>query len=58
MKCGQPCEIYSRIVGYYRPLQDWNVGKISEFEARKTYDIDASDEAKLIEENKERIAAK
>ena len=30
-----PCEIYSRIVGYYRPVQNWNIGKRQEFKERK-----------------------
>jgi hypothetical protein len=34
-----PCEVYSRIVGYLRPVQDWGPGKQIEFEDRKTYDI-------------------
>ncbi len=34
-----PMEIYSRIVGYYRPVQDWNKGKQVEFKQRSTYDI-------------------
>ena len=38
-KCGQPAEVYSRITGYYRPVQNWNDGKLEEFHARKTYDI-------------------
>jgi len=33
-----PCEVYSRIVGYLRPVQDWNEGKQQEFAERKTYD--------------------
>ncbi len=32
-----PCEVYSRIVGYLRPVQDWNEGKQQEFAERKTY---------------------
>ncbi len=32
-----PCEVYSRIVGYLRPVQDWNEGKQQEFVERKTY---------------------
>ncbi|MCL2506623.1 MAG: ribonucleoside triphosphate reductase [Endomicrobia bacterium] len=35
--CGEPCEIYSRVVGYIRPVNQWNEGKQSEFHARKTY---------------------
>ena len=38
-KCGKSCEIYSRITGYYRPVQNWNDGKTQEFEDRRTYDI-------------------
>ncbi len=33
------CEVYSRIVGYFRPLDNWNVGKIEEFKERKEYNI-------------------
>jgi len=32
-----PCEVYSRIVGYLRPIQAWNKGKQQEFRERKTY---------------------
>jgi len=35
----QPCEVYSRIVGYLRPVRQWNVGKQEEFKDRKTYKI-------------------
>ena len=38
-KCGQPAEVYSRITGYYRPVQNWNDGKLQEFSQRKTCDI-------------------
>mgnify|MGYP000441075451 CR=1 FL=1 len=34
-----PCEVYSRIVGYLRPVQNWNKGKKQEFTARTTYRI-------------------
>ena len=33
-----PCEVYSRIVGYYRPVDNWNEGKKQEFEERKNFD--------------------
>ena len=33
-----PCEVYSRIVGYLRPVQNWNKGKRREFNDRRTYD--------------------
>ena len=35
----QPCEVYSRIVGYLRPVQQWNKGKQEEFHQRKTFKI-------------------
>lgn len=37
-----PCEIYSRVVGYYRPVENWNVGKQAEFKDRVVYDADES----------------
>ncbi len=37
--CGRKAEVYSRITGYYRPVQNWNDGKMAEFKQRKTYDI-------------------
>lgn len=38
-ECGERTEIYSRITGYYRPVQNWNDGKVQEFEDRKTYEV-------------------
>jgi ribonucleoside-triphosphate reductase len=35
--CGEETEVYSRIVGYYRPVQNWNLGKKSEYHNRKLY---------------------
>jgi anaerobic ribonucleoside-triphosphate reductase len=32
-----PCEIYSRVVGFYRPLKEWNPGKKQEFKDRKEH---------------------
>ncbi len=40
--CGQPTEVYSRITGYYRPVQNWNDGKLQEYANRKEYDVDHS----------------
>ena len=40
--CGNETEVYSRITGYYRPVQNWNVGKSQEFKERVTYDINKS----------------
>ena len=38
-ECGNPAEVYSRITGYYRPVQNWNDGKTEEYKQRKLYDI-------------------
>lgn len=37
--CGKKTEVYSRITGYYRPVQNWNDGKTQEFKERKVYNI-------------------
>ena len=38
-KCGNECEVYSRVVGYLRPVKQWNKGKQEEFRIRKTFII-------------------
>lgn len=40
--CGKPCEIYSRVVGYHRPVNLWNEGKRAEYNDRKEYNINKS----------------
>ena len=40
--CGEKTEVYSRITGYYRPVQNWNDGKAQEFRDRKVYNIGRS----------------
>ena len=40
--CHKPAEVYSRITGYYRPVQNWNDGKSQEYKDRKVYNIEAS----------------
>lgn len=37
--CGGKTEVWSRITGYYRPVQNWNEGKTQEYKERKVYDI-------------------
>ncbi len=39
-KCGEKTEVYSRITGYYRPVQNWNDGKTQEFKNRVEYEPD------------------
>lgn len=34
-----PCEVYSRVVGYLRPVKNWNAGKKQEFKERKTFKV-------------------
>jgi ribonucleoside-triphosphate reductase len=36
-RCGMSCEVYSRVVGYYRPIQQWNDGKQQEFYERREF---------------------
>ena len=38
-ECGETTEVYSRITGYYRPVQNWNDGKSQEYKDRKVYNI-------------------
>ena len=47
--CGKETEVYSRITGYYRPVKNWNAGKVQEFKMRKTYDIH-EDQRPVVEE--------
>ncbi|MDN5379261.1 MAG: hypothetical protein PWP26_340 [Thermodesulfobacterium sp.] len=42
-----PCEVYSRVVGYFRPVQNWNKGKQQEFNERKTVRLDGSFKVKF-----------
>lgn len=37
--CGNKTEVYSRVVGFYRPVQQWNDGKQQEFKERKLFCI-------------------
>ena len=37
--CGEKCEVYSRVVGYIRPVQQWNKGKVAEYGMRKVFKV-------------------
>jgi ribonucleoside-triphosphate reductase len=50
-ECGKTTEVYSRITGYYRPVQNWNDGKVQEFRDRKCYDVQNAVSLKKKEEN-------
>ena len=54
--CGLPCEVYSRVVGYLRPVQQWNKGKKVEYRQRLPYrTINPEDPVEMAKIN-ERIA--
>ena len=40
--CESRCEVYSRVVGYFRPINNWNPGKRQEFSDRLEYDEELS----------------
>ncbi len=42
-ECGSECEVYSRIVGYIRPVKQWNASKAEEFKKRVTFDMEKTD---------------
>ncbi|PMP69379.1 MAG: hypothetical protein C0187_07195 [Calditerrivibrio nitroreducens] len=37
---GEKCEVYSRVVGYHRPVENWNDGKQEEFKDRIVFNVD------------------
>ncbi len=39
-RCGKKTEVYSRVVGYFRPVQNWNAGKKEEFKQRLVYRVE------------------
>jgi len=39
---GTECEVYARIVGYYRSVKNWNAGKAEEYKHRKNFDIQSN----------------
>lgn len=45
--CGAKAEVYSRITGYYRPVQNWNDGKTQEYKNRKLYEVETSELKKV-----------
>jgi ribonucleoside-triphosphate reductase len=45
--CGEKAEVYSRITGYYRPVQNWNEGKAQEYKNRRLYDTEHSREMQI-----------
>lgn len=41
-QCNKPMQVWSRVVGYYRPVEYWNKGKAEEYKLRKTFKVDKS----------------
>lgn len=52
-KCNEKVEVFSRVVGYFRPVARWNDGKKEEFSERKTFE-----EKKALENDFERVSGK
>ena len=46
-RCGSQTEVYSRVVGYLRPVDNWNIGKQEEYRQRRVYKIDADEDLLL-----------
>ena len=40
LKCDKECEVYSRVVGYLRPVKQWNLGKKEEFKERRVFKME------------------
>ena len=53
----QPCEVYSRVVGYIRPVQQWHKGKKQEFKERKEYIVQNEGVKEVFEKVAEKIVA-
>ena len=54
--CGKKTEVYSRITGYYRPVQNWNDGKSQEYQDRKTYQVGAASLSQPVQTAKTPVA--
>lgn len=48
-RCKEKTEVYSRIVGYFRPVQQWNIGKKEEYFNRSEFRVDSPDYADILE---------
>ena len=42
-KCAEKTEVYSRVCGFFRPVQQWNKGKQEEFDQRREYVVEKSE---------------
>lgn len=55
-RCKAKTEVYSRVVGFYRPVEQWNDGKQEEFKERKNYDINSERRDTKSDTGSERLA--
>lgn len=51
-KCMEKTEVYSRVVGYFRPVQQWNKGKQEEFKERKVFAVPGSVKKEVVDESR------
>ncbi len=54
-KCESDCEVYSRIVGYMRPVNQWNNGKQQEYKDRKTFNVNAQQSSSSVQPDNEKV---
>ena len=54
---GSKCEVYSRVVGYLRPVQNWNKGKKEEFKDRQTFQVTKPQTCSCASQSKESTTA-
>jgi len=52
--CGKPCKIWSRIIGYYTPVNQWNRGKAEEFDDRTPYSMEVANRRMKQQRKKEK----
>jgi ribonucleoside-triphosphate reductase (formate) len=50
-ECAKKCEVYSRIVGYFRPVANWNIGKKEEFKDRLEFDLQKAMTSEFAKDN-------
>lgn len=54
-RCSAKTEVFQRVTGFYRPVQQWNKGKRSEYEDRLPYDVDLALNKNLEDDDERRM---
>ncbi len=54
-KCGKETEVYSRVVGFYRPTKLWNKGKKEEFKERKTFGLEKISKLDSVKKSEKKV---